>query len=181
MPETVIDAMYKQFNELISFLDDAREISMRSLADNTFKKTLALSAASFFEDQIRGILLEFVEEKASGDEMIKNFVKNKAISRQYHTFFDWRGKNANKFFSLFGDEFKQRMSKKIKSDGDLDNSVRAFLDIGNTRNELAHLNFASIELDKTADEVYNQFKTAMIFIQFVKDNLLNGKELTGRD
>jgi len=171
MADTIIDSLYNEFTELLDFLDQSKEISLRSTVDSTFKKTLALSAASYFEDEIRKILIKFVDDKSNSNTLLNSFVRNKAIARQYHTFFDWRGKNANTFFSLFGDEFKQSAIEDIKADVDLEKAIKDFLDLGNTRNELAHLNFANIELDKTAEEVYLQFQQARKFITFVDAKL----------
>jgi hypothetical protein len=99
--KTVIDSMYEDFTALIEHLEKSQEISFRDIADSTFKKTLVLSAASFFEDKIRNILLNFISEQTKKHELILAFVESKAISRQYHTYFEWDGKNANKFFFPF--------------------------------------------------------------------------------
>ncbi len=163
--------MYKEFTDLLEFLDHSKEISLRSTVDATFKKTLALSAASYFEDEIRTILTRFVDKKSNSNSLLNSFVRNKAIARQYHTFFDWQGNNANTFFSLFGDEFKKSAIEDIKADKDLSTAIKDFLDLGKTRNELAHLNFANIDLDKTAAEVYSQFQQAHKFIAFVDKKL----------
>lgn len=171
VPDTIIDSLFKEFTDLLDFLDRSKEISLRSTVDANFKKTLALSAASYFEDEIRTILTRFVDVKSNSNTLLNSFVRNKAIARQYHTFFDWRGNNANTFFSLFGDEFKRSAIEDIKADPELTKAIKDFLDLGNTRNELAHLNFANIELDKTAEEVYRQFQQARKFIAFVDTKL----------
>lgn len=171
MPATIIDSLYSEFLELRNFLEESNEISLLSTVDNTFKKTLAISAASYFEDELRKILLNYFNAKSDNNNLVRSFIKNKAIARQYHTFFDWKGKNANKFLSLFGEDFKESASKDIKTDESIEKAVRDFLDLGNTRNELAHLNFANIELNKTAGEVYDQFKRALIFIDYFKNKL----------
>lgn len=177
MGETVIDRMYKEFVDLIEFLDRSGEVSLRIIADNTFKKTLALSAASYFEDEIRRILLEMIDVRSSNDPLLGNFVKNKAVARQYHTYFQWKESNANSFLGLFGDEFRDMAKNDVRENEDLSNSIKAFLELGYLRNELAHLNFASFILDKTADEVYYLFKRALIFIDYL-DEKLNGQGST---
>ena len=171
MAETIIDSLYNEFVDLLKFLDDAKEISLRSTVDATFKKTLALSAASYFEDELRKLLLKFVDKKSNSNELLISLVRNKAIARQYHTFFDWRGKNANSFFALFGDEFKRSAIADVEENSELKESIKDFLDLGNTRNELAHLNFANMELNKTAKEVYDQFKNAQIFLEYIGKKL----------
>lgn len=172
MEKTVIDTMYDEFNFLLSVLDNAKEISLRSMADSIFKKTLALSAASYFEHEIRRILLKYVALKSSNDELISNFIVNKAIERQYHTYFDWEKSNANKFFSLFGDIFKESSKNDVRQDDNLARAIKSFLELGDIRNRLAHLNFAQMILDKTADEVYEQYKEAIIFIKYFEMKLI---------
>jgi len=171
MSDTIIDSMYNDFIAMISFLDESGEVSLRIIADNTFKKTLALSAASYFEDEIRRILLCMVAKRSSNDELLSNFIKNKAIARQYHTYFQWKDNNANSFWGLFGDEFRDSAKKDVRDDTDLSSSIKSFLELGNLRNELAHLNFASFILDKTAEEVYSQYKSALTFIHYLENKL----------
>jgi len=171
MPKTIIDSLYDELIEVRKFLDDSKEVSLSSTVDNTFKKTLAISAASFFEDELRKILMKYFNETSNNNSLIVSFIKNKAITRQYHTFFDWKSKNANKFLALFGEEFKESASNDIKADETIEKAIRDFVDLGNTRNELAHLNFANIELNKTAEEVYGQFKQALLFLKYFKKKL----------
>lgn len=168
MSTTVIDVMYRDFAELTAVLDRAGEVSLRSMIDSTFKKTLALSAASFFEDEIRRILLALIAERSSNDLLLGSFLRNKAIERQYHTYFQWRGNNANSFFGMFGDEFKDAAAQDVKADPELAEAVKSFLALGNTRNELAHLNFASFALDATAQEIYGQYQVALRFVAYLE-------------
>jgi hypothetical protein len=171
MERTVIDVMFGDFSALIAVLEKNGEISLRSMIDSTFKKTLALSAASFFEDEIRRILLEIFAERSANDVLVRNFLRNKALERQYHTFFSWGENNANSFFGLFGEEFKDSARQDVKEDRALAEAIRHFLDLGNTRNKLAHLNFASFALDATAEEVYQRYQKALIFVQYLQRKL----------
>ena len=95
---------------MIDYLETNKEISLKIVADDNLKKVLLLSAASYFEDEIKDIILSFVEKNSNDNSMIKSFVKNKAVERQYHTYFDWGTGNANRFFSLFGEEFNPTLS-----------------------------------------------------------------------
>lgn len=171
MARTVIDVMYDDFSALIDVLEKHGEVSLRSMIDSTFKKTLALSAASYFEDEIRRILLALFAARSANDPMISNFLRNKALERQYHTFFQWKGNNANSFFGLFGEEFKESAGKDVRGNPKLDASVRDFLGLGNTRNELAHLNFASFALDATAAEIYGRYQRALSFVAYLERKL----------
>ncbi len=109
----------------------------------------------------------------ANDELIISIIKTKAIKRQYHTYFDWeKSTNANSFFSLFGEDFKNKMAKQVKETPKLETAIRAFLQLGQERNKLVHQNFAEIVLDKTADEIYKLYQTALLFVDIIKSELI---------
>lgn len=164
MEKTIIDQIYKQNLSLLDYLKQQGEVSYAVQFDMTFKKTLLLSSASYFEEEICKIIQDFIERKTDKNDYIISLVKQKAIKRQYHTYFNWNGNNANSFFSLFGDEFKSQLSQRIKTDPDLDSAVKAFLELGNLRNCLVHQNFGNYSVDKTAEEVYKLYEQAMKFL-----------------
>ena len=56
------------------------------------------------------------------------------------------------------------MKEKIRGNRELDDAIRAFLEIGNIRNELVHGNYADFQLSKTADEVYGLYRAATEFV-----------------
>ena len=167
----IVGTRYKEFKEMIDYLETNKEISLKIVADDNLKKVLLLSAASYFEDEIKDIILSFVDENSNDNSMIKSFVKNKAVERQYHRYFDWSAKNANKFFSLFGEEFKKRASGDVKDNSELEESIRAFLEIGNLRNELVHGNFAVFPIEKTVEEIYELYRSAHQFIDYLSSKL----------
>jgi hypothetical protein len=70
---------------------------------------------------------------------------------------------------MFGPNFQAGCRQHLDKDKKLQESVSAFLELGNSRNELAHLNFASFPIEKTADDVYDQYKKALGFVEFIKD------------
>ncbi|MBI1925406.1 hypothetical protein HYR99_14285 [Candidatus Poribacteria bacterium] len=171
MNETVVDRLYNEFQYLVSYLDRGGEISLRNTADENFRKALLLAAASYFERRICDDLLVFFNEMSSQNLLLVEFVKNKAISRQYHTFFQWELRNANQFFGLFGDSFKIFMGKEVKGDEELDEAIKAFLEIGNERNRLVHQDFGTFFLEKTVDEIYQRYKTALRFVEAIPNKL----------
>ena len=169
--DTVIDKMVEEHRGVIAYLDNAKELSLRNIADDRFKKVLLLSAASYFEDRIRTIIIDFTGVASNNNEMVIAFVKSKAITRQYHTYFDWEGKNANAFFALFGSTFSDQAKKDVQSDANLEEAILAFLDIGKVRNALVHLNFASYFVEKTTDEIYELYKKSRRFIEYLERKL----------
>jgi len=97
--------------------------------------------------------------------LLREFVRNKAIARQYHTLFQWNAKNANSFFGLFGDDFKVRMKQRVAADTDLDEAIRAFLELGEQRNRLVHQDYATFSLEKTSEEIFELYRTASRFVE----------------
>lgn len=164
MQLTGVDRIHQEFKDLISYLDQGNEVSLRSTVDENFKKSLLLAAASYFEHRIVDDITAFVKEASSENILLIEFVNNKAISRQYHTFFNWKESNANQFFGLFGESFKIFIKQELRKDDQLNSSIKAFLEIGRDRNRLVHQDFGTFTLEKTSDEIYELYKTALVFV-----------------
>lgn len=164
MEPSVVDRLYRDNRDLLDYLQRNGEISYQVEVDSNFRKTLLLSAASYFESIVKDILLEFFKEQTNNSDIVLSFIENKAIERQYHTYFNWEGNNANSFFGLFGEGFRDFMRIEVRTNKQLDDSIRAFLKLGNTRNQLVHQNFASFTLESTADEIYQLYQQAAYFI-----------------
>lgn len=165
MSQTVVDRLQAEFSSLIAVLNEADEISLISTADDNFRKSLLLAAASYFEHRMTAAVLSFVSSATRNHELVTSLVRNKAVARQYHTWFDWNAKNANNFFGMFGNGFRDFMKEKVNDDDDLDLSIRAFLELGGERNRLVHQDFGSFPLEKTSEEIYALYCRAMNFIE----------------
>jgi hypothetical protein len=167
MPDerTSVDRLYAEATEVIRVLDAGAEISLRVSAADQFRKALLLAAASYFEHRICNLLVEFVRECAGGSTLVENFVRIKAITRQYHTLFAWDARNANHFFGPFGDEFRAIMIKRIGDSQEMQASVRAFLEVGSERNKLVHQDYATFPLEKTLEEIYELYRSALNFVE----------------
>jgi hypothetical protein len=165
---TIIDKMYADHKALHDLLTSQSETSLASDADSKLKKVLLVSAASYFEHEITTALVDFVAATSENHASLLALVKAKAVSRQYHTYFQWDGKNANSFFGLFGEEFLAESKANVKAQEGLEDSIRAFLEIGLNRNQMMHENFATFPMDKTAEEVYELYKQAHLFIDYIR-------------
>jgi len=165
MTVTIVDSLYGDFQDLIINLDQTADLSLRNTAEDTFRKALLLASASYFEDKITSDLINYFNETSSHNQNATEFLKNKAISRQYHTFFDWGKHNANSFFSLFGESFKDFMKDEVRKSAELDESIKAFLELGDDRNRLVHGNYGNFSLEKTATEIYSSYKKALLFVE----------------
>ncbi len=164
---TPIKEFIEDYRELKEFLIQNGKISLENDIENHLKKVMLLSCASYYENEIQRIIKEFIERN-SKDEKVKYFVINKAIARQYHTYFNWDGKNINTFLGLFGSEFKKEISNTIAQDEELKVQMNAFLEIGSERNKMVHENFMVYQLEKTFDEIIKLNEAAEKFIDFLR-------------
>lgn len=154
-----------------AILLNAAEPSYASTVEGLQAKALLLAAASEFETALTKAVLNFCQRRFSYNSIIPEIIDRKAISRQYHTWFNWDGRNANAFFSLFGKEFKEFASKAVSEDDALDKSIKEFLALGAERNLLVHKDFARYAVSSTADEIFARYKAAELFVERVSDLL----------
>jgi hypothetical protein len=102
------------------------------------------------------------------------FVRRKGLSRQYHTLFDWDRGNGNPFFALFGETFRLAMEARVKSDLELAESVRAFLELGRERNRLIHQDLGQFVLEKTSGEIFALYGRGARFVEALPELLRTG-------
>ena len=162
-----IKSFIDDYEYLRNYLIQGQEISMVSLVDDHFKKIYLLSCASYYEQELQTIIRDFISNN-SNDERVLSFVVNKAIERQYHTYFNWESKNINSFLGLFGSDFKKKTSTEIEKSEELTTQMRAFLSIGQERNKMVHENFLIYQLNKTFDEINTLNKKAIDFLEYLK-------------
>lgn len=168
--KTIIDITYEDNLQILNYLNEKNEVSFYTIMDDKLKKMLLLSIASYFEKEITEIIHKYVHKETRQNMIITSFVQKKAISRQYHTFFEWNGKNCNSFLGLFGDDFKNEMKEEIDK-RNLKESVIAFLELGALRNNLVHQNAATYNIEKTSLEIYELYKNACGFISILNERL----------
>jgi hypothetical protein len=180
MPDpTVIDGLYEDAKAIIKTLEQSAEVSLQIVVGDQFRKVLLLAAASYFEHRVSNAVLDFVREKSGGSALVLNFVRNKAVSRQYHTWFNWNDSNANQFFGLFGSEFRTAMTGKVNASNDLRTAIQAFLELGSERNKLIHQDYATFPLEKTLEEIYESYRSALTFVDQIPISLRDCDKLIG--
>jgi RiboL-PSP-HEPN len=170
-----IEAFYRGNVELIEFLLANGQLSYASDANDNFRRSLVIAAASFFEGEISDIVRKLPAHHADGNPFLVSLVDIKAVSRQYHTYFEWDKPNANKFFSMFGADYKSACQKKFNEDTQFKSAVTAFLSLGATRNLIAHENYVTFNVDKTPDDIIKEFREAITFVEYVRATLLPSK------
>jgi hypothetical protein len=165
--KTAVDRLYDEASAVLHFLERSAEPSLLVSAADQFRKALLLAAASHFEHRLSECVLTFVRNRGSGSLALESFVKNKAVARQYHTWFQWEQSNANAFFALFGPTFKTDMVDWARNSDELRLSIEAFLEIGGERNKLVHQDYATFSLGKTLDEIYDLYRRALRFVELL--------------
>lgn len=172
----LFDTFIKDYREIKELLLQQAELSFQTTIDTHFRKILLISCASYHETYLQEVLTQFLQN-ATKDERIIAFGQAKGIKRQYHTYFTWddNGKipnNINSFLGLFGTNFKDKVSKEIASNEELKAGMKAFLEIGNLRNQLAHQNLLSFNFQKTFDELIGLNEKALFFLEYLKREFL---------
>ena len=169
--DEAIERLWEEHDELIKHLLATGKITWKSRADDQFAKALLLAVASRFETRLTDCVIEMFESATGRSDALVSFVQKEAVERRYHTWFDWNAKNANSFFRSFGEEFKNAMEAKVKNDPDLDDAVKAFLELGRLRNELVHEDYATFSMQKTPSEVLERHRAAARFVNWFADDL----------
>lgn len=169
----MIDLIESKYNEA----GQIRKILMKNKADidfdfsldDIYKKVIVLSSASLFEKKISNIIIRFAQERAPTDCRVATFVENKAVKRQYHTYFQWDGNNTNSFWGLFGGDALKRAKESLNNNVDLKEAESNFLFIGKLRNTLVHNDFLSNNClsTMTLDEIYAKYSSARQFVEFI--------------
>ena len=159
-----IEELWNDHASLADYLQVNRQVQLLSRVHDSFRKTLIIAAASYFEVQLTEIIVNLYTDSDQGTGALSEFVRKKAIGRSFASLFSWDSPNANYFYNLFGADFAASMRQKVREDPRLDESVKAFLEIGNLRNQLVHQNYADFQLDKTLEEIYERYRLATIFL-----------------
>lgn len=166
MRSTKIASLHDECSEMISFCRSNKQVSFEMYINDIYKKSLLLSAASYFEATITKSIHDYINAKSRQSPEIVAFVDNKAIKRQYHTFFNWDGNNANQFFGLFGEDFKRRAREEIQS-RNFGEAEAAFIAIGRERNRLVHQNYIEAQINDTFEEIWDKYTRACDFVELI--------------
>lgn len=147
------------------------QVSFSAALETSIPKVALLSAASWIEDRVQQIVLELFEETMPDAPHRVAFVRAAAVERRYHSWFSWDAANANRFFSLFGPDFKAFCTEQAKASPTLESDIAAFMELGRLRNTMVHENFAAFGLSKSLAEVRDLFDSALRFVQSLPELL----------
>lgn len=157
----------EEYKQIIGFLKEKEQFSLVNSINHHFRKLYLLYCSSYYEKEITDMIKQFISTN-SNDDRVLAFITNKAIERQYHTYFNWEKKNINQFLGLFGAEFKDKVSNEIKSNDNLSAQAEAFLAIGKERNMMVHQNFLDYQLGKTFEELVLLNEKTSAFIEYLR-------------
>jgi hypothetical protein len=172
MAESYIESFYRSHRDLVDFLLENGQPTFAADVNENFRRSLILAIASSFEHDISDIIRSLPARHAHGNAFLTELVAQKAVARQYHTYFEWDKPNANKFFSMFGPDYKAASQKKFNEDSAFKASVLAFLSLGETRNRMVHQNYLQFSLDLSPDDIIQKFRQAQSFIDYIRKSLL---------
>ena len=168
--ENAIERMMNEHRELMDCLRSAGDTSLQIRTEAAFVKALLLSVASYFETRMTGGMEQVFLDGTNGSDVLVSFVRNMAIERRYHQWFNWKARNANQFFGAFGSAFREFMEEKVRADLALADSISAFLQLGSLRNQLVHQNFAQFNVPMTGTEIFGLYEKANEFVEgFLSD------------
>jgi hypothetical protein len=171
MSTSIVEQLHSDFISLSGSVSAAVEPSLVVTANDVFRKSLLLAAASEFEVAVTTAIIEFAECEAGASSPLVSFVRGKGLARQYHTLFKWDGSNANHFFALFGEAFKRHADAAVKADATLKDAIAMFLQLGEDRNRLVHQGFGTFVLEKTTEEIFEAYKLAALFVRRIPELL----------
>lgn len=166
-----VETFYENSREAVARLG-GDEPSLKNAIEASLSKGLVIAAASAFERALAGHIEALYRLHLDTAPALANFAANKAIKRQYHSYFKWEDNNANNFFGLFGPEFANEMKNRVKDSASLNDSVRAFLRLGDLRNQLAHQDYAAFTLEMNLDEVYRLYQNGLGFVAALQTALV---------
>ena len=161
---TSVERLNEEFSAACNALEQLGETSSVLNMQNQWAKALVLSAASYFENRICNVIVDVV--RVPPYAAVREFVYRQGLARKYHTLFDWKKSNVNKFLGLFGPDFAENAKRSLEEDSSLETSMRDFVSLGRIRNELVHQDYAGYSLDSTADEMLQKFHSAVGFVDW---------------
>lgn len=164
---SIVREIYDASNAELAALSSRRDLSSYLLTTQMLSKSMLLSCASFYEQEIVQIV-ERVIRCRDANPNVTSWLLKTAVEGQFYKWFDFRhASNTNRFLSMFGAEFKECTRALIESRERRKAAEESFLLLCIKRNECVHRNFAAYNLDLTIDEIYKKHMEAMSYIRVI--------------
>ena len=127
----------------------------------TLYKSALIGIGSFFEREFMDIV-ETRSRESANTSWVAHLIRKKALDRQFHTFFDFKGLTFGPLFGMFGDDFKTKFKEKTSSE-EGEACSKAFLALCAERNVIAH-NFWTAPVNRTQQELESSYLQAKPFL-----------------
>lgn len=164
-------ALYERQTELKREISKGSDLTLITSIEELNQKTLLLAAASEFEHNLSSAVRRYVNDRCGGNEGLVSILEAKAISRQFHTWFDFKSLSENPFYAMFGKNFSDHMKAIKKAEEPFAESAKSFLEVCHLRNQLVHSNYVTFPLEKTAEEILGSYNSGCKFITRVSEEL----------
>jgi len=168
----------KALNESRDFLNKNSELSNAMFIGSIIPKIAIISAASEYEKRILTLLEQSASNLDNKEGLILGLVRNKAIKRQYHTYFDWDNLKIGSFQSLVGPKLSKLLNDKMNKNSVFKQSVQSFLEIGGYRNILVHSDFLSCPINLSIDAVGIKINEANNFVVWLESEIGSAYRVT---
>ena len=155
-----VTALFEDYDELAEQL--AHDPSGLTALSRTYPKSLLMAAASSLEDQTKKLLPELF--RRHGRDELATFVERQVAARGFHTLFNWKDRSAASFFVLFGADCKTRFRNLLSIDEGFRAGHIGFMELGATRNETVHGDYASVPMSLTTGEIRSHYRNALTFV-----------------
>ena len=162
---TEVHQIWDELTKLNDAFRDEADLGQRTTFERYKQKLILMAAASYFEAVLKEAILNYMDQQTQS-VAIRNFIDKQGLERKFHTLFDWQAGNANKFFGLFGSEFKEFVKSDAKVEP-LSTYIQDFVFIGTQRNLLVHNNFSTFSLVATSEEIFLKFENATKFVDWL--------------
>lgn len=143
--------------------------SFYSSYNNFFTKIFTIACANAFERHLCRVIPTILSQKDC-NSVLFNFLSKQAFERKYHSLFSWKDKNANSFYGLFGENFKNDF-RNFLDNSDFKQGEKDFLLLGYYRNQIVHQGFDLFSLNKNQNEIWELYQSALFYYAKMCENV----------
>ncbi len=134
-------------------------------------RIIVISSISFFEQEIYEIIKETY--KTNKNSTLEPFI-DRITQRRYHQLFEFNTSNINKFYSFFGEKFKEWCQKKETEDS-MSKFVKSFMLLNKLRNKLVHEGY-DYNVEYRSKHLYDAFEESCKMLNWLSESLKEFEE-----
>lgn len=170
---TPVDELYDIFLRQEGLLAQS-DIGDLQATQRIFIKFMIISSSSYFEDEIKQSIRNFVVEASNQNIAVVKFFDENLLDRGYHKIIDWKENSKLKAFcKFFG--VKLDVYYALFPQLELDKHFADFLQLGIMRNDLMHKNLVQQNIELTLSEAYHKYQSAKVFVDTIPEMLASTK------